>query len=77
MGVIREGTKKKLAKHTRRLVKEHGAEIATTLLMSLVSSAATALLERAQKDPDGRGKKAKKKLKKGKKRLARMAAQGS
>ena len=74
MGVIKDQTRKKLAKHTRRLVRKHGAEIATTLLMSLVSSTATALLERAQRKAEGKGKKDKK-GKKGKKRHARLEPQ--
>ncbi|MDB4950701.1 MAG: hypothetical protein JWM27_3350 [Gemmatimonadetes bacterium] len=47
MEVVKDGTGKKLAKHARRLVKQHGADVAASVLVSLVSSAATLLLERA------------------------------
>lgn len=63
MELVKGKTRRKLAKHTRRLVKQHGQEVATTLLMSLASSAATALIERARRKrkKDGKGRKGKKK----------------
>jgi hypothetical protein len=74
MEVAKEGTRRKLAKHARRLVKEHGAEVAASVLVSLVSSAAALLLERAQRKAFKQARKAARKHAKGKKARRREAA---
>ncbi|MEW5925996.1 MAG: hypothetical protein AB1941_00780 [Gemmatimonadota bacterium] len=63
MEPVKGKTRRKLARDTRRPVKRHGQEVATTLLLSLASSAATALIERAQRKrkKGGKGRKAMKK----------------
>ena len=69
MEVISESRKRKLSRHAARLVKEHGAEVAANILVSLVSGAAAMLLQRrkaaaVQATPDGEKRKKDKKVKK-------------
>jgi hypothetical protein len=73
--VISESRKRKLARHATRLVKEHGAEVAANILVSLVSGAAATLLERRKAlearssaaEPAKGGKKSRKAGRNGKK----------
>jgi len=68
--MLSESRKRKLKRHATRLVKEHGAEVAASILTTLVSSAAALLADRhsraraASDAAEHAAKKAEKKAKK-------------